>query len=122
LNDYSKLADKLKGVGSANGRAKEPSAKRAIDLTAIYECLILHVDTEVEKANKELIKRKLPTLEHIFLPSYRGTLCLTFGSELLCKVDLHEAKGQIIAIITGPPNGHEISRKEFPPLNTAPDT
>jgi hypothetical protein len=37
---------------------------------------------------------------------------LSFGP-LLCTADLQEAKGQITAVITGPPNAQEISRKEF---------
>ena len=33
--------------------------------------------------------------------------------ELFCTVYLEEAKGQIRAVIVGPPNSAEISRKEF---------
>jgi hypothetical protein len=74
----------------------------------------LHVNTEIEKANVEMRKRKLDTIERIYMPSHRGKLCLTFGSGLLCTVDLQEGKRQIAAVISGPPNAMEISRKEFP--------
>ena len=118
MTDYGKLAERLKGMGSPNAHAKESSTDQRIGLAAIYESVKLHVHSEIDKANEELIKRGLPMIERVFLPSYQGRLCLTVGSELLCKVDLHEGKGQITAIITGPPNGYEISRKEFPLTQT----
>jgi len=113
VTDYGKLADKLKGVGPSNGTGQKT------DLVAIYECVKLHVESEIEKANEELIKRRLPTIERLLVPSFHGRLCLTIGSELLCTVDLHEPKAQITAVISGPPNRCEISRKEFP-LTQAP--
>lgn len=120
MTDYDKLAERLKGMASTNGRATDSSNGPGINLSAIYEIVKLHVDSEIEKANEELCKRRLPTLQRVFLPSYHGRLCLTIGSDLLCTVDLHEAKGRIIAIISGPPNGYEISRKEFPLTSPRP--
>jgi hypothetical protein len=89
-------------------------AGRELALAEVYERVKLHVNTEIEKANVEMRKRKLNTIERVFLPSYHGKLCLTVGSVLLCTVELQEAKGQIAAVISGPPNALEISRKEFP--------
>jgi hypothetical protein len=84
-----------------------------MDLADVYERVKLHVMNEIEKANVEMRKRKLDTIERVFLPSYHGKLCLTSGSELLCTVELQEAKRQITAVITGPPNHQEIARKDF---------
>jgi hypothetical protein len=83
-----------------------------MDATQIYDRVKVLVSYEIEKANAELHKRRLATVERLFLPSYQGRLCLSFGS-LLCTADLQEAKGQITAVITGPPNAQELSRKEF---------
>jgi hypothetical protein len=63
----------------------------------------------------------LPVLERIFIPAFYGKLSVTFGTGLLCCVDLDEAKQMITAVLFGPPHRCEISRKEFflcaPPVN-----
>jgi hypothetical protein len=71
------------------------------------------VEEEVGKANVELRKRGLTTIERVFIPGYLGRLCLTFGTALLLSVELQAAKGRIKAVIFGPPNRSEISRKEY---------
>jgi len=114
VTDYGELAQKLSNRRSHAQSAQEAWAERGTGLTDVYERVKLHVNNEIEKANVEMRKRKLNTIERIFMPSFRGKLCLTFGSELLCTVELQEAKGQITAVISGPPNALEISRKEFP--------
>jgi hypothetical protein len=92
---------------------QDAGAERETGLTEVYERVKFHVVNEIEKANGEMRKRKLDTIERIFTPCHRGKLCLTFGSRLLCCVELQEAKELIAAVISGPPNALEISRKEF---------
>ena len=38
---------------------------------------------------------------------------MTFGTDLLCCVDMEEAKERITAVLFGPPQRCEISRKEY---------
>lgn len=111
--DYGELAQKLSNQRSRAQSAQGVAAERATSLDEVYERVKLHVMNEIEKANVEMGKRKLNTIERVFMPSYRGKLCLTLGSQLLCTVELQEAKGHITAVISGPPNAQEISRKEF---------
>jgi hypothetical protein len=112
VTDYGELAQKLSDQRSRARPAQEPGADRGMDAAAIYERVKVHASNEIEKANVELRKRKLAIIERLFLPSYHGRLCLSFGS-LLCIADLQEAKGNVTAVITGPPNHQEISRKDF---------
>jgi len=111
--DYGELAQKLSNQRSHDRSAQDAGAERELGLTDVFEHVKHHVSTEIEKANVEMRKRKLNTVERVFLPSYHGKLCLTVGSVLLCTVELQEAKGQIVAVLSGPPNAQEISRKEF---------
>jgi len=113
VTDYGELAQKLSNRRSLAQSPQEMGTERGPGLADVYERVKLHVNNEIEKANVEMRKRKLNTIERIFMPSFRGKLCLTFGSELLCTVDLQEAKRQITAVISGPPHALEISRKEF---------
>ncbi len=113
MTNYGELADKLSSQRSHARPAQEPPVGRGVTAAQVYENVKLHVSNEIEKANVELRKRRLATIERVFLPSYEGRLCLTFGSDLLCTVDLQETRGQITAVISGPPNAIEISRKEF---------
>jgi hypothetical protein len=49
------------------------------------------------------------------LPGFDTEVFLTFGTDSLCRVGLGIKVGEcrITAIISGPPNGYEISRKEY---------
>jgi hypothetical protein len=111
--DYSKLAQKLSNQRSDAQSIQHAGVVRGTSLADVYEHVKLHVMSEIEKANVEMRKRKLNTIERVFLPSFHGKLCLTVGSVLLCTVELQETKGQIAAVLSGPPNAQEISRKEF---------
>jgi hypothetical protein len=111
VTNYGELADKLKDRRST---ARSGQDNQGINAAQVYERVKALVDHEIEKANVALRQRKLASIERLFLPTYHGRLCLSFGSELLCTVDLQEARGQITAVISGPPNAAEISRKEFP--------
>ncbi len=113
MANYAELADQLIAKKKPAGAAHSSSRVPGINAPQIYENVKIQVRHESEKANTELQKRGLGKIERIFLPSYQGKLCLTFGSQLLCTVDLQESKGQIAVIISGPPNAQEIARKEF---------
>ena len=113
MTNYGELADKLSSLRSHARPAQDPPVGRGVTAAQVYENVKVHVSHEIEKANVELRKRRLTAIERLFLPSYQGRLCLSFGS-LLCTADLQEAKGQITAVISGPPNALEIARKEFP--------
>lgn len=114
MTDYGELAQKLSNQRSRAQSAQEAETARGTGHTEVYERVKLHVLEEIEKANVEMRKRKLDTIERTFIPSCRGKLCLTYGSRLLCTIELQEAKLRIAAVISGPPNALEISRKEFP--------
>jgi hypothetical protein len=115
--NYGKLAQELSNQRSHAEWVQEAGAKRRTDFNEVYERVKLQILSEIEKANMEMRKRKLDTIERIFTPCHRGKLCLTLGSRLLCSVGLQEDKGQIAAVISGPPNALEISRREFPLIN-----
>ena len=114
VTDYGELAQKLSNQRSRAQSAQDAETERGMGHAEVYERVKLHVLDEIEKANVEMRKRKLDTIERVLIPSCRGKLCLTYGSRLLCTVELQEAKLQIAAVISGPPNALEISRKEFP--------
>jgi hypothetical protein len=113
VTNYGELADQLNIRRSHAGKTRDPVADLGVDGAQIYERVKVLVSHEIEKANIELQKRKLAIIERLFLPSYQGKLCLSFGSELLFIADLQEARGQITAVLQGPPNHQEISRKDF---------
>ncbi|MGO8932403.1 MAG: hypothetical protein ACLQDA_01715 [Terracidiphilus sp.] len=95
----------------------EPAAKRlanyGFDPVTFYQYVKAQVEEEVDQANAELRKQKLPLIERVFMPSFQGKLSLTFGIGFLCTVELLEAKGRIRAVIFGPPNRDEIARKDY---------
>lgn len=104
---YGALADRLKGAA----KAKPPAEKtRAI---SFYESVKVQISKEIEKANVELLQRGLPIIERVFVPSRLGKFSLSFGTSLLCHVDLTETKGRITKVLIGPPNNLEIARKEY---------
>jgi hypothetical protein len=113
VTDYGKLADKLKSMRTPARPSQAESGDPRMDPAAFYEMVKAHIVQEMEKANVELRKRKLGVIDRIFLPSFEGKLCLTYGSELLCTVDVQPERERITAVITGPPNAMELSKKEF---------
>ena len=113
MTDYGVLADRLNGSVQAGSSARKSLARNGIDPAAFYESVKAHVEEEVAKANEELRKRGLSTIERIFIPGFLGKVSLTFGTTLLCTVELNKSKGRVRAVIFGPPNRDEISRKDF---------
>jgi hypothetical protein len=70
---------------------------------------------EMKKANVELRKRGAAFLEQNHLPGFPNEMFLTYGTDSLCRVGLGILGGgcRVTAVISGPPNGYEISRKEY---------
>ncbi len=113
MTNYSDLADKLSHRRTDARNKQSTALAREIDAAQVYEQVKLLVGNEIAKANAELRKRRLSIIERVFMPCCQGRLCLTYGLDLLCTVDVQEGKKQITAVISGPPNATEISRKEF---------
>ena len=113
--DYSKLADKAKALQDAARGGGRRDEQLEYDPAAFYTSVKSHLVNEINKANPELSKRGVPTLDRSFLPSFSGRFCFTFGISLLCSVELDDQPGRhrIKAVITGPPNGNEVGRREY---------
>ena len=114
--NYGDLADRAQAQQQVgNPSAAESLKKSESDAQLFFERVKERIAEEMAKANAELAKRRVGGIERVFSPGFEGKLCLTFGASLLCSVDLNARAegGRITAIINGPPNGYEISRKEF---------
>jgi len=113
--DYAKLADKAKALQDAARGGGRREEQLEHDPVAFYTAVKTQMITEINRANPELSKRGVPTLDRSFLPSFSGRFCFTFGISLFCSVELDDQPGRhrIKAIITGPPNGNEIGRREY---------
>jgi len=115
LTDYSKLADiaKLKEIADSSAIAEHK--KLRAEHCSFFESVILNLKEEMKKANVELHKRGAPIFEQIHLPSFDEEFILTYGTNALCRVGRGIIKGEcrITATISGPPNGYEISRREY---------
>jgi hypothetical protein len=122
LVDYGKLADKAKALQKTGKLGSDNSQSPQADPRELYEKVRTFVLEEVTKANAELGKRKMALIERVLSPSYVGRLCLSFGTSLICNVDYTAASGgcRVTAAICGPPNGAEISRKQFLVVNESP--
>jgi hypothetical protein len=116
--DYGRLADKARALQKGGDNLRSPQA----DPRELYEKVKTLVLEEVQKANAELGKRKMALIDRVLSPSYKGRLCLSIGTTLLCNVDYTAAAEgcRITASICGPPNGAEISRKQFLAVNESP--
>jgi hypothetical protein len=70
----------------------------------------------MNRANVELSKRKAVGFSQSHMPGFDGEIFLTFGTDLLCRVTLVVLgeRCEIKAVISGPPNGYELSRREYP--------
>jgi hypothetical protein len=113
--DYAKLADKAKALQEAARGGDTRDEVLEHDPAAYYHAVKSYLIKEINKANPELMKRGVHTLERSFLPSYSGKFCFTFGISLLCSVELDALAGRscIRAVISGPPTGKEVGRREY---------
>ncbi|MGA9669489.1 MAG: hypothetical protein WBQ94_09790 [Terracidiphilus sp.] len=115
MTDYSKLADIAKLKEIVDTSAITEHKKLRAEHCSFFESVILHLKEEMKEANVELHKRRAPIFEQIHLPSFDEEFILTYGTNALCRVGRGIMRGgcRITAIISGPPNGYEISRKEY---------
>ncbi len=113
--DYSKLADHAKGKQEADRLEIERHKKLRSDPCGFFERLKTHLYAEMDKANVELNKRRAATFDKYVLPGFSEEVFLTYGTDSLCRVGLGVIRGscRVTAVISGPPNGYEISRKEY---------
>jgi hypothetical protein len=113
--DYAKLADIAKLKEIADTSVISEHKKLRAEHCSFFEGVILHLKEEMKKANVELHKRGAPIFEQIHLPSFDEEFILTYGTNALCRVGRGIMRGEcrITATISGPPNGYEISRREF---------
>ena len=115
--DYAKLADKAKALQDAasdNTRGSGESNRQ--DPIVFFDGVKSYLVAEMHKANLELAKRGVATLDRSFSPSFSGRFCFTFGTSLLCSVELDSKQleqPRIKAVISGPPTGGEIGRREY---------
>jgi hypothetical protein len=113
--NYAKLADKAKVTQNdeklAAGRNRELKTDPCAFFVRVRKCIF----EEMSKANVELRKRGAATFDQNHLPGFDTEVFLTLGTDSLCRVGLGFLAGRclITAIISGPPNGYEISRKEY---------
>ncbi len=113
--DYAKLAEKAKALqDAANSVHSKPEGKEHNPIV-FFDRVKSHLVAEMHKANTELSKRSVATLDRSFSPSFSGRFCFTFGTSLLCSVelDVRPSQPRIRAIISGPPTGGEIGRREY---------
>jgi len=115
MTDYAKLADLAKLKDISDKTAIEEHKKLRADHCSFFAGVIKHLMEEMKKANVELHKRKAPILEQFTVPSFDDEILLTYGTDSLCRVGRGIIKGEcrITAVISGPPNGFEISRRVY---------
>ena len=115
MMNYAKLAEKAKMIQIADKLEAERHKQLRTDPCAFFEKVKKHIEEEMYKANVELRKRKAAVFDRNYLPGFSDELFLTYGTDSLCRVGLGILGGgcRITAVISGPPNGYEISRKEY---------
>ena len=115
MTDYSKLADLAKQKDIVDRKTIEEHKKLRSDHCSFFTGVTNHLAEEMKKANVELRKRRAPILEQISVPSFGDEILLTYGTDSLCRVGRGIIKGEcrITAVISGPPNGFEISRRVY---------
>jgi hypothetical protein len=113
--DYVKLAEHAKAKQEADILEVERHKELRNNRCAFFEQVKAHLIEEMNKANIELRKRKAAVFDQYQLPGFADEVFITYGTDSLCRVGLGILGGgcRITAIISGPPNGYEISRKEY---------
>ncbi|MGA2831915.1 MAG: hypothetical protein ABSE55_02485 [Terracidiphilus sp.] len=113
--NYATLADSAKKIQDADKLASFTHKELKVDPRAFFDAVKAHLVAEMRKANVELRKRGAASIEQNHLPGFDTEIFLTFGTDSLCRVGPGIKSGEchITAVISGPPNGYEISRKEY---------
>jgi hypothetical protein len=113
--DYAKLADAAKAKQDADRLADERHRQLRGDPCVFFGKVKARLLEEMKTANAELRKRKAGIFEQNHLPGFPNEMFLTYGTSSLCRVGLGIVDGgcRVTAVISGPPNGCEISRKVY---------
>ena len=113
--DYEKLAAQAKAAQDAANFASRKAQESAVDPKVFFQRVTTHLNEEMNRANVELLKRGFEPISRNHLPNFDGIIFLVFGIGFMCRVELDSQPrvSRIKAIICGPPNGQELSRKEF---------
>ncbi|MGD0096602.1 MAG: hypothetical protein ABSB60_08905 [Terracidiphilus sp.] len=113
--NYAKLADIAKSKDVVDTTTLEAHKKLRPGSCGFYENVLTHLVVEMKKANVELKKRNAPLFDQIKVPSFDDEFLLTYGINSMCRVGRGIMSGgcRITAVISGPPNGYEISRREY---------
>jgi hypothetical protein len=113
--DYEKLAAQAKAAQDAAAFASRKAQESAVDPKIFFQRVTANLNEEMNKANVELQKRGIEPISRNHLPNFDGIVFLVFGLGFMCRVELdaQPRASRIKAIICGPPNGQELSRKEF---------
>jgi hypothetical protein len=113
--DYEKLAAQAKATRDAATFASRKAEESAFDPKGYFTQVTSHLNEEMNKANVELLKRGVDIISRNHLPGFDGVIFLSFTIGYMCRVELdaQPRMSRIKAIISGPPNGYEVSRKEF---------
>jgi hypothetical protein len=113
--DYAKLAIKAKKMQDAEKLSAAKKHGLKVDPRIFFENVKTHLLEEMKKANVELYKRNAVGFGQNHMPGFDDEIFITFGTDLLCRITLVLLGGRchIKAVLSGPPNGYEISRKEY---------
>jgi hypothetical protein len=113
--DYAKLADKAKAIEDAVRYGRPQPTEQKVNANVFFQRVTELIGEEMDKANVELRKRGIDTIARNYLPTFDGVIFLVSGTARLCRIELERKAGipQVKAVISGPPNGNEISRKVF---------
>jgi hypothetical protein len=116
MADYAKLAGMARARHEAEQRLAVTPLVLKADPKAYFDKVKTLIFAEMNKANVELLRSGAPLFGRNHLPTFDREIFVTFGTDLLCRVSLEVRAGRdfILAVISGPPNGLELSRKEYP--------
>jgi hypothetical protein len=114
--DYGKLAERAKQRQDAEIVHTGSGRELKVDPKVFFERVKAHILKEMNKANTELRKRGADCIGQNHLSGFDNEIFLTYGTSLLCRVTLNTSVGKclVTAAISGPPNGYELSRREYP--------
>jgi hypothetical protein len=115
MADYLKLAENAKEIQDTNKSVADRHKQLRADPCVFFEKVKAHLAEEMGKANAELRKKGAPVLDRSRLPGSDEEVLLTNGTDTICRLGLGIMGGEcrITAVISGPPNGYEISRREY---------
>jgi hypothetical protein len=113
--NYAQLADAAKAKQEADRLAAERHRQLRADPCVFFARVREHLLEEMRKANVELRRRRAALFDQNHLPGFPNEMFITYGIDTLCRVGLGIMDGgcRVTAVLSGPPNGYEISRKAY---------